>query len=368
MEITCKSLEGGAIDRLLLAPLPLAAGELGFGLMKRCERLLPLGLKAAGDEAIFGIDGAVAAFGLLCREAPTLDIATPLAESDIIVGLEPFRSLHCGSDTGRRDGSEDRLDDGVVDLHAANTQAIDTTATDDVLASAMVARCRSCAAIMGAQSAATVTAGGDALKQGGPFPDHATALVRSWPGVATDASAIGFERRPIDIAGVMIGYEHGPFVLGQAPDALADFTLLVDAALVTGAAVSVGAGIDGIYQDAVDGGVGRRAQRISPAGSPRVGKGRPSLQNQSQTRRAEPSSRKRSKTVRMAPLTAASGWKRTSPGASPQTKPSGRPRRSSPRAALLRMPPSSLACRMCSSASDIVPLSPSTRRSLKPAG
>ena len=101
----------------------------------------------------------------MCRVAPTLDIVPPLTERGIIIGLEPFCSLHSGSDTGRRDGGEDRLDDGVVDLHAANIQAIDTTATDDVLASAMVARCRSCAAIMGAQSAATVTAGGDALKQ-----------------------------------------------------------------------------------------------------------------------------------------------------------------------------------------------------------
>jgi hypothetical protein len=40
MEITGEGLEGGAIDRLLLAPLPLAAGEFGLGLMKRYERLL----------------------------------------------------------------------------------------------------------------------------------------------------------------------------------------------------------------------------------------------------------------------------------------------------------------------------------------
>jgi hypothetical protein len=104
VEIAGEGLEGGAIDRLSLASLPLAAGELGLGLMKRHERLLPLGLEAAGDEAILRIDGAVTTFGPLGRVAPTLDIATPLTERGIVIGLEPFRRLYRGSDTGRRDG------------------------------------------------------------------------------------------------------------------------------------------------------------------------------------------------------------------------------------------------------------------------
>ena len=41
---------------------------------------------------------------------------------------------------------------------------------------------------------------------------------------------------------------------------------------------------------------------------------------------------------------------------------------SSPRLALLRMPPFKRACKTCSSASDMVPLSPSNKRSLKVAG
>src|SRR5690242_15933765 len=70
----------------------------------------------------------------------------------------------------------------------------------------------------------------------------------------------------------------------------------------------------------------------------------------------------------MAVPTASSGWKQTSPSASPQTKPTGRPRRSSPRAALLRMPPSRRARKMCNSASLIVPFRPSTNLSLNIAG
>src|SRR5215831_13257790 len=50
------------------------------------------------------------------------------------------------------------------------------------------------------------------------------------------------------------------------------------------------------------------------------------------------------------------------------TKPTGRPRLSSPRAALLRMPPLRRARNTCSSASLIVPLRPSSKRSLKRTG
>ena len=50
------------------------------------------------------------------------------------------------------------------------------------------------------------------------------------------------------------------------------------------------------------------------------------------------------------------------------TKPTGSGQRSSPRLALLRMPPRRRARKTCSSASLMVPLSPSNRRSLKWAG
>src|SRR5215471_16845454 len=75
----------------------------------------------------------------------------------------------------------------------------------------------------------------------------------------------------------------------------------------------------------------------------RIGKRRPSERSQSQTLRTDPSSLNFAKIVWMAPTTASSGWKRTSPSPSPHTKPTGKLRRNSPRAALLRIPPSSRA-------------------------
>src|SRR4051794_40061855 len=55
----------------------------------------------------------------------------------------------------------------------------------------------------------------------------------------------------------------------------------------------------------------------------------------------------------MTPVTASSGCQSIWPSASPHTSPTGSPRRNSPRAALLRIPPSRRARRMCSSASDM---------------
>ncbi len=72
----------------------------------------------------------------------------------------------------------------------------------------------------------------------------------------------------------------------------------------------------------------------------------------------EPSSAKRSKTLRIARTTSSSGWKRTSPSCSPQTKPTGRVQRNSPRAALLRMPSSRRTLSVRSSASLIAPFMP----------
>ena len=71
----------------------------------------------------------------------------------------------------------------------------------------------------------------------------------------------------------------------------------------------------------------------------------------------------RSKIAVITPMTASSGCQRICPSASPQTSPTGSPRRSSPRAALLQIPPSRRARRMCSSASGMVPFIPKTSAS-----
>src|SRR5689334_4852076 len=57
-----------------------APGELGFGLLELAQALLPLALEAARDEAVLGIDSAIAAFGTLCLVPGTLGGELPLGE------------------------------------------------------------------------------------------------------------------------------------------------------------------------------------------------------------------------------------------------------------------------------------------------
>ena len=107
---------------------------------------------------------------------------------------------------------------------------------------------------------------------------------------------------------------------------------------------------------------------ISPSAKRRIGNCTPSRRIHSHTCRTDPSSANRSKIVLIAPRTASSGSSRISPSSSPHTSPIGSALRSSPRAALLRIPPSSRARSTCNSASLIVPFSPSSSRSLNEPG
>src|SRR5438034_7055865 len=149
---------------------------------------------------------------------------------------------------------------------------------------------------------------------------------------------------------------------------LADAPTGIHEAFSAGLPVHICASVHGVGEHVVDGGVG--GYDPADALEPRH------LEREVQLFGAEPqphpASRaelaEASKTVRMAPVMASSGWRRTSPSCSPQTSPTGRPRRSSPRAALWRMPPSRRERRTWSSASDMVLFNPSTRRSLKSPG
>ena len=166
----------------------------------------------------------------------------------------------------------------------------------------------------------------------------------------------------------MVGKEDHPFGEGQTAHAFSEVADFIDIALPMRFTIDIRAGINGIREYLMDRRYVGVIQRMSARMWEREGNFRPSDRNQSQTCRADPVSVKRWKTVRMAPVTASSGSKRTSPSSSPHTNPTGRPRRSSPRAALFLIPPSSRARRIWSSASDMVPLSPRTSRSLKCPG
>ena len=68
--------------------LLFAQRQLGLGLGERAERVLPVALQAAGDEAVLGLDLAVAALGPLGLVSRALDLQPPLRERGVVVVLE----------------------------------------------------------------------------------------------------------------------------------------------------------------------------------------------------------------------------------------------------------------------------------------
>lgn len=61
------------------------------GLIERPQALLPFGFETTGHQAIFGIDGAIAAFGLVGFIARPFYGEPPLREGGIVIGFELLR-------------------------------------------------------------------------------------------------------------------------------------------------------------------------------------------------------------------------------------------------------------------------------------
>ncbi len=85
-------------------------GELGF----------PVGFEAAGDEPVVGVDGEVAPLGPGRFVAGSFDLAAPLGEGGVVVGLDRFGGGDAGLHAGWFEGGEEGGGDGLVDLGAAD--------------------------------------------------------------------------------------------------------------------------------------------------------------------------------------------------------------------------------------------------------
>ena len=245
---------GYGAPSLLFAP-----GQLGFGLGQVAQALLPFGFEPAGDQAVVGIDRAVAPFGPLRSIALALDLAPPLRQGGIAIGFELLGRRERRFDRGRLDGLEQGPADRLVDLHAADSEAVDAPTLDDVLAGAVVAGRGVGAAVVGAQPPAAMATGGEALEQRCPLSHGAARLVRLRSRIRANAGLVGFIGRPVDEALMVVGKEHRPLGAWQPTDPLAHDALVVDIALVAALAVGIGARVDGIGEHMVDGGVGRAA-------------------------------------------------------------------------------------------------------------
>jgi hypothetical protein len=154
--------------------LAFAPGELGFGLLELAQALLPLALKAAGDETVLGIDSAIAAFGTLCLVPGTLGGELPLGERILAIGFEPFGSGESSFETRWSKRGENGACNRAVELHCADAQTKDAAPIDDVFAGAVVARRRGATGVVGAQPSPACAAAGQPLQQCASF-SHGTA-------------------------------------------------------------------------------------------------------------------------------------------------------------------------------------------------
>ena len=256
----------------------------------------------------------------------------------------------------------------LVDLHTADVEAVDTPPADDVFARTMVAGGGVPSAIVGAQAPPAVAADGEALQQRTPFAQRAAPVVGLRVGVAVEPSLDGLVSGQVDIAFMVPGNENGRLRLREAADAFPDLPLFVDVTFIAGFSIAVGTGIHRIGRGMVDRDIG--GQR--PAGFA----GWVGLMGKAQAFGMEPEPDPARRTqFGEAFEHRADGGNHRRVGVEAHlavlvapNEANGQSRRSSPRAALLRMPPSSRARKIWSSASLIVPLSPSNSRSLNSPG
>jgi hypothetical protein len=138
------------------------------------QAALPLGLNATGDEAVVGVDGAVAAFGALRLVARALNRETPLRQCTVVVGFDALGGGKRGLSTERCERGKHGARHRRVDLHSADVEAVDATAIDDALAGAVIAGRRGATGVVRAQLASALSADGEPLQQSAAF-SHGTA-------------------------------------------------------------------------------------------------------------------------------------------------------------------------------------------------
>lgn len=158
----------------------------------------PPSFQAASNQPVVWIDGTVAALGAARFVACPLDAETPLFERGLAICFEPLGSGERGSELRRLKGGDEGLRHSLVDLNAANVEAIDTTALDQDLAGTMIPRCGIAPTIVRVQAASAVAATGEALQQGAALPHGAAHFVRPGAGVPGDAILVGLIGLPID--------------------------------------------------------------------------------------------------------------------------------------------------------------------------
>src|SRR5215469_2872929 len=238
-------------------PLSFAALQLSLGRLKRAQAFLPVAFKAARHQPVIGVDGAIAALGALRFVIGSLDPEPPLLQSDFAFGFQPLSGGKGGGKPSRLQGSDEGPSDGLVDLDAADIETIDATVLDENLARAVVTWRGVATTIVGVQTATAMTTAGQPLQECAALPYGAARMVRSGLCIAGDAFLVCLIGLPVNEARMMLRDQHLPFGAREVSHALLAPAVGIEDDLVAGSAIDVSAGIDGVGEDLVDGGIAR---------------------------------------------------------------------------------------------------------------
>src|SRR5215216_2923168 len=201
--------------------LILTTCEFRLRRLERIEALLPRTLEAARDEPVVGIDGAIAPLGEACRVARPLDAEPPVLERGLAIHLELLGSSQRRCDLRRLERCNECAGHGVVDLHATDVETIAAAPLHEMLTGAVISGRRVTAAVMCAQTAAAMSAAGEALQECAAFPHGTACLVPAGSRVLCNALLVGLIGLPVDVASMMLFDQHLPLIARQMLDSFA---------------------------------------------------------------------------------------------------------------------------------------------------
>src|SRR6266567_79331 len=232
--------------------------EFSFGRFQFTERFFPFRFEPAGDQPIVRIDGPVSTLGALRLVACPLDRQTPLCKRTIAINFKPLGRGERSLDTEWCQRSKDSLRHGLVDLHCADAEAVDTATICDGLSGTMIAGGSCATSVVGAQLAAAMSAHGDALQQRAPFSHGApTWLMRARMRIGGDPGAIGLVCGHVDEAFMVVRDKYRPLRSRQLAHAFLARTRSIEGDFAAALAIGVGARIDRIAEHMIDGDVAR---------------------------------------------------------------------------------------------------------------
>jgi len=117
----------------------LTASKIGLCRLQRPQTFFPLPLETARHEPVLGVDDAIAPFCALGFVMGAFHGKSPLLERRLAIGFKSFRG---GERRGQFCGfqsSDERPGYGVVDLDAADIEAVDASVLEQHFASTVIA-------------------------------------------------------------------------------------------------------------------------------------------------------------------------------------------------------------------------------------